>query len=84
MPFPSQDDLDRARRRPAGDRLLVYLDQSSLSGMVRKADAFRELQDVLRDGADAGRLICVRSPAHHDESVLAQEHTWFALDRLAR
>jgi hypothetical protein len=52
--------------------------------MVRKADAFRELQHVLRDGADAGRLICVHSPAHHDESVLAQEHTWFALDRLAR
>lgn len=81
MPFAAQDDLDRARRRPVGDRLLIYLDQSSLSGMVRKPDAFRE---VLLHGAQTGRLICARSPAHHDESVLAQQHTWFALNRLAR
>jgi hypothetical protein len=72
MPFAAQDDLDRARRRPVGDRLLIYLDQSSLSGMVRKPDAFRE---VLLHGAQTGRLICARSPAHHDESVLAQQHT---------
>lgn len=84
MPFPPQDDLDRARRRPAGDRLLIYLDQSSLSGMVRTPDVFRELRDLLMETVRAGRVICVRSPAHHDESVLAKEHTWVALDTLAR
>jgi hypothetical protein len=84
MSFPPRDDLDRARRRPEGERLLVYLDQSSLSGMVRNPDAFGKLQDLLMENVHAGQLICVRSLAHYDESVLAKEHTWFALDTLAR
>jgi hypothetical protein len=84
VPFPSQDDLDRARRRPPGDRLLVYLDQSSLSGMVREPDGFGELRAVLVASVRSGRVICVRSPAHDDESALAKEETWFELNELAR
>jgi hypothetical protein len=81
--FPEQADFDRSRRRPSGNRLMVYLDQSSLSRMVRQPDLFRRLREVLVKEVRAGRVICVRSPAHADESLLAKEETWLELHQLA-
>jgi hypothetical protein len=70
-----------------GRRAIVYsstLTSPPCLGWCASRMRLWELQHWLLEGAQAGRLICVRSPAHHDESVLAQQHTWFALDRLAR
>jgi hypothetical protein len=59
------------RRRPLGKKLLVYLDQSTLSHLVRPAG--RHLLDVLTKGVKSDRLICPSSPDHDDESVLAPQ-----------
>ena len=82
MSSPALLDINRCRRRPDGNRLLIYLDQSSLSGMVRY-DRFSEARDSLLDGVRAGRMICPRSLEHDDESRLAQPATWQELDRLS-
>ena len=52
--------------------------------MVREPDGFGELRAVLVASVRSGRVICVRSPAHDDESALAKEETWFELNELAR
>ena len=61
----------------------MYLDQSSLSGMIREPEVFDPLREVLMEAVHSGRVICPRSRAHADESVLAQPRTWLELDRLA-
>jgi hypothetical protein len=63
--------------------LIVYLDQSSLSRMIREPEVFDPLRKLLIGAVHSGRVICPRSPAHADESVLAQPHTWLELDQLA-
>jgi hypothetical protein len=62
---------------------MVYLDQSSLSRMIRQPEVFRSLRELLTEEVQAGRVICPRSPAHADETFLAQEKTWLELDQLA-
>ena len=62
---------------------MVYLDQSSLSRMIRQPEVFRPLRELLIEEVHGGRVICPRSPAHADESLLAREPTWLELDRLA-
>jgi hypothetical protein len=75
-------NVDDCRRRPPGDRVLVYLDQSSLSRMVRE-EAFAGLRELLLEEVRGGRLICPRSPEHDDESRLARANTWEQIDRLS-
>jgi hypothetical protein len=57
------------RRRPAGPKLLVYLDQSTLSFLTRPEG--RDLRAALDKGVRADRLHCPSSLEHADESVLA-------------
>jgi hypothetical protein len=62
---------------------MVYLDQSSLSRMIRQPEVFDPLRELLMEEVHTGRVICPRSPAHADESVLAKQATWLELDHLA-
>jgi hypothetical protein len=57
------------RRRDEGDRLRVYLDQSTLSELITPAR--RPLLELLKDGVAAGRLICPAAGEHRDETALA-------------
>ena len=70
------------RRRDEGDRLRVYLDQSTLSELVKPAH--RPLFDLLRDGVAAGSLICPASSEHYDETALAPPNLYPQLEALSR
>jgi hypothetical protein len=70
------------RRRDEGDRLRVYLDQSTLSELVTPAR--RPLLDLLRDGVAAGLLICPASSDHHDETAIAPPTLYPQLEALSR
>jgi hypothetical protein len=61
-------DVDRLARRPDGPRLLFYLDQSTLSALVKEKSHSR-LLDLLRVGVDSGRLLCPTSISHDDETA---------------
>lgn len=74
-------DINTTRRRPPGPRCLVYLDQSTLSRMVREP-RFHDLRDELLAGVGAGLVICPRSPDHDDEARLARSDTWEQIDSL--
>jgi hypothetical protein len=68
--LPRSDDL---QRRPPGARLLVYLDQSTLSSLVRD-DAAEPAREALQHEVDAGRLLCPSALGHRAE-------TWRSSDR---
>jgi len=78
-------DVNRLARRPDGPRLLVYLDQSTLSALATEKD-HGELLELLRTEVNAGRLLCPVSSGHEDET--ARIHTrdpklWKEIDGLA-
>jgi hypothetical protein len=52
-----------------GERLLLYLDQNYLSGMVKRKPAFRELEPVLRASVAAGVVAVPAAEAHRLESA---------------
>lgn len=70
------------RRRDEGDRLRVYLDQSTLGELVTPAR--RRLLDLLRDGVAAGLLICPAASEHRDETALAPATLYPHLEALSR
>lgn len=49
--------------------LLLYLDQSYLSGIAKRKPAFRELEPVLRSAVAAGRVAVPESAVHAEESA---------------
>ena len=80
--------IDRAvvnalRRRPPGDRVLVYLDHSTLSELARgERPEFLDLRRLLEQAVESGRLICPYSPEHRDEAALARAESYDAIDKL--
>jgi hypothetical protein len=75
-------EIDALRRRPPGERVLVYLDQSALSSLVRN-DEHADVRDALKERVEAGRVVCVRSHEHEDETLLAPRELWDEIDRLS-
>lgn len=67
-------DIDAMRRRPAGPKVLVYLDQSAVSEMAR--GSYQDLLALLRRGIESDRLLCPSSAEHADESMLAGRSYW--------
>jgi hypothetical protein len=74
--------VNALRRRPPGDRLLVCLDQSGLSSLVRD-DEYAGVRNALKTRVEAGALVCVRSDEHEDETLLAPRELWDEIDRLS-
>jgi hypothetical protein len=74
-------DVDHLRRRAPGERLLIYLDQSTLSHLARD-EGGQELLNLLREGVRSGRCICPKSDEHDAETMLAVE-SWEQIDKLA-
>jgi hypothetical protein len=74
--------VDALQRRPPGDRILVYLDQSALSSLVRDEE-HAGVREALKARVDAGALVCVRSHEHEDETLLAPKELWDEIDRLS-
>jgi predicted nucleic acid-binding protein len=56
-------------RRPGGERLLLYLDQNNLSGIVKRKPAFRELEPVLRAAVADGVVAVPELETHRLESA---------------
>jgi hypothetical protein len=67
MPF----DIDKLRRRPPGNRLLVYLDQSTLSELAC-SEVHALTRELLQAGVRDGKLLCPESLGHTDESLGAK------------
>lgn len=63
--------VDPLRRRPEGEKTLIYLDQSTLSDLACNSD-FSELRDLLVEGVEADRLLCPWSLDHHSETYDAK------------
>jgi hypothetical protein len=77
--------VNRLVRRPEGPRTLIYLDQSTLSALV-KEESHAELLQLLRGAVEADRAICPVSPSHHEETARIhrrEPETWKAIDKLA-
>lgn len=68
----SLKDIDALRRRPAGDRKLVYLDQSTLSSLALDDD-HSELMKFLDQAVRTERIVCLGAPEHEDESLVAPD-----------
>jgi hypothetical protein len=51
------------------DRLLLYLDQNYLSGIVKRKPAFRELEPILRAAVAHGAVAVPESETHRVESA---------------
>lgn len=56
-------------REPRSQRLLLYLDQNYLSGIVKRKVAFRELEATLRTAVARGAVAVPESEAHRLESA---------------
>jgi hypothetical protein len=61
-------ECDQLRRRDPGPKVLIYLDQSSLSSLALEEE-YSDLKQFLIDGLEAGQLVCPASPEHRDETV---------------
>jgi hypothetical protein len=61
---------DQAR---CGSKLLLYLDQNYLSGMVKRKVAFRELEPALRAAVARGAVGVPESEAHRIESAARRD-----------
>lgn len=78
-------DLSSMRRRPPGEKVLVYLDQNTYSSLARSRDespkpedrAHRPLMDFLEEGVRADRITCIDAPEHADESLVAADRDAF-------
>lgn len=78
-------DVDRLARRAEGFRLLLYLDQSTLSALVKEG-SHSDLLDLLRAEVNAGRLLCPTSISHEDETArihVRDPGLWREIDGLA-
>ena len=71
--------IDHLRRRPPGEKTLLYLDQSTLSDVACNPD-FVELKALLLEGVRNDRLICPWSSEHHSETYDAKR--WKEIDAL--
>jgi hypothetical protein len=65
---PMELDVNRLRRRSPGPRVLVQLDQSTLSELAL-ADAHAATRELLIAGAQAGKLVCPKSLGATDETL---------------
>lgn len=65
-------DVNTLRRRPPGPRWLIALDQSTLSDLATNAD-YRRTRDLLRNGVEAGKLVCPVSLGTTDETLAARD-----------
>lgn len=64
-------DVDPLRRRPEGEKTLIYLDQSTLSGLACDP-AFSDLKALLLQGVEDDRFVCPWSLEHHSETYDAK------------
>ena len=74
-PFHTQPmvvDINGLRRRPDGARLLIALDQSTLSELALN-EAHAATRDLLVSATEAGKLVCPMSPGANDETLGAPE-----------
>jgi hypothetical protein len=62
--------VDRCRRRPDCEQLLVYFDTSTYDHLVRGNDGAKRLDGLLRRAIDEQSAICVGSPWLDDEVAL--------------
>jgi hypothetical protein len=67
-------EVDALRRRPPGPRVLVYLDQSTVSALATE-DKFAALRELLRGAVQNGHLLCPESLGHSGET-LAAKRSW--------
>jgi len=65
-------DVDRLRRRPPGPRVLMYLDQSTLSDLALQ-DSRAQTRELLLEGVKADKVICPGSVGHTDETLDARQ-----------
>jgi hypothetical protein len=61
-------DIDQLRRRPDGPKVLVALDQSTLSELALNA-AHAATRQLLVSGVEAGKLVCPKSLGADDETL---------------
>jgi hypothetical protein len=61
-------NVNRLRRRPEGGRVLIALDQSSLSELALN-EAHAATRELLVRGVEAGKLVCPMSPGADDETL---------------
>lgn len=73
-------DVNRLRRRPPGPRVLVQLDQSTLSELAL-GDARAATRELLIAGVQAGKLVCPKSLGATDETLDLPE-LWQAISDL--
>lgn len=74
-------DVNPLRRRPPGPRVLVYLDQSTLSALVTE-ERFADVRDQLRSAMYDDRLVCPTSLEHTGETIPARD-SWEDITKLA-
>jgi hypothetical protein len=65
--------VSNSRQARWGSKLLLYLDQNYLSGMVKRKVAFRELEPVLRAAVARGVVAVPESEAHRIESAARRD-----------
>jgi hypothetical protein len=63
-------DPNLLRRRPPGSKVLVYLDQSTLSDLCTDRDAVT--RELLVEAVRADALVCPESLGHRDETLSAK------------
>jgi hypothetical protein len=68
-------------RRPPGPRVLVYLDQSTLSALATE-ERFADVREQLRSAMYDDRLVCPTSLEHTGETIPARD-SWEAITKLA-
>ncbi len=65
---PMELDVNRLRRRSPGPRVLVQLDQSTLSELAI-GDAHAATRELLITGVQADKLVCPKSLGATDETL---------------
>ena len=66
--------INELRRRSPGNRVLAYLDQSTVSALATE-ERHAATRELLQDAVRAGKLICPSSLGHTDET-LAAARSW--------
>jgi hypothetical protein len=74
-------DVNALWRRPPGPRVLVYLDQSTLSALVTE-ERFADVREQLRAAMYDDRLVCPTSLEHTGETIPAR-NSWEDITKLA-
>lgn len=78
--MPRASLVNALRRRGDGERIRVYLDQSTMSRLVDDPARAR-LRELLVNGVQSERIVCPYSTEHTAESILA-ERLYVELDHL--